>query len=106
MTKRRFSKFFSHLMLTFSKNVKGGKCKVSIKKKIAGADGYQIRYSRNKSMKSSKIIKLGKNTTLSKTIKGLKKGKTYYVQVRSFKKVNQKLYYSGWSGKKSIRIRK
>lgn len=88
------------------KNVKGGKCKVSIKKKIAGTDGYQIRYSRNKSMKSSKIIKLGKNTTLSKTIKGLKKGKIYYVQVRSFKKVNQKLYYSGWSGKKSIRIRK
>ena len=88
------------------KNVKGGKCKVSIKKKIAGTDGYQIRYSRNKSMKSSQIIKLKKNTTLTKTIKGLKKGKTYYVQVRSFKKVNQKLYYSGWSGKKSIRIRK
>lgn len=88
------------------KNVKGGKCKIYIKKKIAGADGYQIRYSRNKSMKSAKRSKLSKNSMLSKTIKGLKKGKTYYVQVRSFKKVNGKLNYSGWSIKKSVRIRK
>lgn len=88
------------------KNVKGGRCKVTIKKKIAGADGYQIRYSRNKSMKSAKRSKLSKNSILSKTIKGLKKGKTYYVQVRSFKKVNGKLYCSGWSIKKSVRIRK
>lgn len=88
------------------KNVKGGRCKVTIKKKIAGADGYQIRYSRNKSMKSAKRSKLLKNSILSKTIKGLKKGKTYYVQVRSFKKVNGKLYCSGWSIKKSVRIRK
>lgn len=88
------------------KNVKGGKCKIYIKKKIAGADGYQIRYSRNKSMKSAKRSKLSKNSMLSKTIKGLKKGKTYYVQVRSFKRVNGKLNYSGWSIKKSVRIRK
>lgn len=88
------------------KNVKGGKCKIYIKKKIAGADGYQIRYSRNKNMKSAKRSKLSKNSILSKTIKGLKKGKTYYVQVRSFKKVNGKLYYSDWSIKKSVRIRK
>lgn len=88
------------------KNVKGGKCKIYIKKKIAGADGYQIRYSRNKSMKSAKRSKLSKNSMLSKTIKGLKKGRTYYVQVRSFKKVNGKLNYSGWSIKKSVRIRK
>lgn len=88
------------------KNIKGGKCKVLIKKKIAGADGYQIRYSKNKNMKSSKHIKLSRNSILTRTIKGLKKGKKYYIQVRSFKKVNGKMYYSGWSGKKPVRIRK
>ena len=44
--------------------------------------------------------------TLSKTFSGLKKGKTYYVQVRTYKIDNGVRYYSGYCRTKSIKIKK
>lgn len=71
--------------------------KISIKK-ASSVTGYQIEYSTSKSFKSSK-----KKTTTktSCTIKSLKAKKTYYVRVRSYKKVGGKTFYSAWSGIKS-----
>ncbi|MDO5294259.1 MAG: GH25 family lysozyme [bacterium] len=63
------------------KNISSKKIEVKIKKKISNANGYLIKYSTNSNMKSSKIITITKNSTLKKTITGLKKGKKYYVQV-------------------------
>ena len=40
--------------------------------------------------------------TNTKTIKNLKAKKKYWVQVRTYKNVNGKTYYSAWSAKKSI----
>ncbi len=76
--------------------------KWSKKKKISG---YQIRYSKKSSMKSAKKVSIYKASAASKTIKKLKKGKKYYVQVRTFKKYNGKYYYSKWSAKKSIKVK-
>ena len=44
--------------------------------------------------------------TESKTITGLKKGKTYYFRVRAYKKENGKKYYGSWSNVKKITIKK
>lgn len=70
------------------------------------ANGYKIQYST-----SSKFNKnLGKVTirsgkTTSKTVSKLKKKGTYYVRICSYKKVNGKVYYSGWSGAKKVKIK-
>ncbi len=87
------------------KNVKGKKADVTLKKKVSGADGYEIRYSLKKNMKSAKKVTIKKAKTLKVTLKKLKK-KTYYVQARAYKTVDGKKYYSGWSGKKSVKIKK
>ena len=35
----------------------------------------------------------------------IKKDKTYYVKVRTYKKINRKTYYGKWSGIKKIKIK-
>ena len=49
--------------------------------------------------------RIKKNKTTSKQIKGLKKGKKYYVRIRSFKTVSGKKYYSAWGAKKAVTIK-
>ena len=87
------------------KNVKGKKIAVTLKKKVSGANGYEIRYSLKKNMKSAKKVTLKKASALKATIKGLKK-KTYYVQARAYKTVDGKKTYSAWSSKKSVKVKK
>lgn len=79
------------------------KLKVTLKK-VRGASGYQIKYSTSKKFtkKTTKTVKV-KGTT--KTIQKLKK-KTYYVKVRTYKKVNGTTYYSKWSAVKKVKVRK
>lgn len=73
-------------------------------KKAAGVSGYQIRYSRKASMKGAKKKKAGKSKA-SLTVKKLTRKKTYYVQVRCYKKANGYTYYSAWSKKKKVRVK-
>lgn len=70
------------------------------------SSGYEIRYSTKKNMKKAKIKLIKGAGKSSAKIKGLKAGKKYYVQVRVFKKVGGKTYYSSWSSKKAVRIKK
>lgn len=62
-------------------NKRAGKMKVTWKK-VSGADGYQVTYAANKSFRKAKKKITAKKTL---TVKGLKKGKTYYVKVRAYK---------------------
>ncbi|MDO5335690.1 MAG: Ig-like domain-containing protein, partial [Coriobacteriia bacterium] len=71
-------------------------------KKVAGAKGYQLRWSTKPSMKGSKAAL---TKACSKKVTKLKKKKRYYVQVRSYKVVGGKTYWSGWSKKKSVKVR-
>ena len=96
------------------KSVKASKGKkMTIKwSKDTRASGYQIYYSTSKdfSSKNTKKVTVSGNKNTSKTIKSLKKGKKYYVKVRSYKTVknngkNQKLYGS-WSKVKNITAKK
>ena len=76
------------------------------KKQATQTTGYQIRYSLKSNMGSSKTKTITSNKTLSKKVTGLKGKKKYYVQVRTYKTVNGKKYYSGWSAKKKVTTKK
>lgn len=57
-------------------------------------------------MKSAKTVKVSGGSNVTKAIRSLRKNKKYYVRVRSFKNVGGRTYYSSWSTKKSVIIRK
>lgn len=86
------------------KNVAKGTMRVKIKN-VKTASGYEIRYSLKSNMSSAKKKKTEEN---SLDIKKLKKGKTYYVQVRMFQKesVSGKKTYGPWSKSKTVKIKK
>lgn len=76
--------------------------KVKWKKK--SCTGYQIQYSTSKKFakKGTKVLKVNKAKTTSKTVKKLKAKKKYYVRVRTYKTVKKKNYYSKWSANYSV----
>ncbi|MDO4854844.1 MAG: hypothetical protein Q4A43_05515 [Coriobacteriia bacterium] len=67
--------------------------------------GVQIKYSTKKSMANAKTVKAKGAAAKAKTVKKLKKKTKYYVQVRAYKVVNGKTYYSGWSVKKAVKTK-
>ncbi len=91
--------------LTSAKAKKGKKALVKWKK-CKAVTGYQIRYSTNKKFKKAKKIKVKKAKTTKKTIKKLKAGKTYYIQVRTFKKIKKKTVYGKWSKTRKFKAKK
>lgn len=84
-------------------NVKSKKAKLTWKK-ISGITGYQVQYSTSSKFSKATTKTYSKNTS-SKSIT-LKKGKTYYFRIRSYKKLAKKNYYSNWSSKKKVKITK
>ena len=71
--------------------------KVTWKKQATQTTGYQVRYSTSSKFTSATTVKLSKNTTTSKSVTKLSANKKYYVQVRTYKTVGGKTFYSGWS---------
>lgn len=88
-------------------NAKGKKLNI-IWSKIDYVDGYEIQYALDSNFKNAKKKVAKKAKTVKKTIKGLKKGKKYYVRIRTYKKEKKtKLdYYSKWSKTKTVTIKK
>ena len=82
---------------------------VKWKKRSTQVTGYQIQYSRYSSFKNASSKSITSKTTGSKTIKGLKSKKKYYVRVRTYKNVKEngkyKKYYSSWSKVKTVTTR-
>lgn len=73
-------------------------------KKNSAATGYQIQYGTKSNFSGASISSAYKAKTVKKTI-SLKKGKTYYVRVRTMKSVGGKTYYGVWSSAKKIRVK-
>ena len=85
-----------------AKNAK--KSQVVIKwNKAADVSGCEIQYSNNKKFKKAKkkTTKKGKYT-----IKKLKKNKTYYIRLRTYKIVNGAKVYGSWSKPEKVKIKK
>lgn len=95
-------------MNTKLKSVKKGSRRFTAKwsKQTKEVTGYQIRYSLKKNMTGAKTVNIKKNKTTSYTAKKLKGNKKYYVQIRTYKKVGGKTYYSSWSGSKTVKTKK
>lgn len=73
-------------------------------KKQAAAGSYEIRYALKKNMKNAKTVKAnGKKSSV--TIKKLKSGKKYYIQVRAVKESGTAVTKGAWSTKKSVRAK-
>ena len=66
------------------------------------ATGYEIEYSTNADFKDSTVKKLIANKPDTLTISGLTAGNKYYVRVRSYTNVGEKVYYGAWSDSKNI----
>lgn len=62
--------------------------------------GYQIRYSCNPSMKGAKTVNVKGYKKTSTKIKGLKKNRKYYFQIRTYLTTDEIICYSGWSNRK------
>ncbi|MCL2081963.1 MAG: InlB B-repeat-containing protein [Oscillospiraceae bacterium] len=75
-------------------------------KTVSNVSGYQIRYADNKKMKKAKTININKQKTKSRTISKLVAGRTYWVQIRSYRlssNSKKKVTTKKWS--KAIRVR-
>ena len=79
--------------------------------KNAKGSGYEIQYGLKKNFAGAKKVTATKNSVVTKTFKKLKKGKVYYVRMRTYKKVriagtNQyHTYFSGWSTVKKVKVK-
>jgi hypothetical protein len=78
------------------KQVKVTWAKAATAQKITG---YEVRYTLKGTGKWKTKAAAAKSTSL--TIKKLKKGKTYQIQVRAYKTVSKVKYYSAWSPAKT-----
>lgn len=84
---------------------KSGKKALVKYKAISGASGYEIVYSTDKKVKKNRTTV--KTKAKSRTLKGLKKGKTYYVKVRAYKTDSTGLVvYGKYSAIKKVKIKK
>lgn len=73
---------------------------------ISDASGYEIRYSRDKSMKSGvKTKKIAGQSNYKATIGKLFRNRKYYLQVRAYKTEGSKTVYGKWSEKRCFKTK-
>lgn len=82
--------------------LKNGKVQVKCKK-VSAVSGYEVQYSLKKKFSGAKTKTM---RATAKKLKKLKKGKKYYFRIRTFVENNGKKYYSDWSKKKVVKIKK
>ena len=106
----------SRIPIITIKNTKKNNTTISINASKFEKDGYKIQYSTSKKFKKAKNITV-KSTKkkLTKKIKNLKKGKTYYIRVRAYRVYDPSQYnsaepketfYSRWSKTAKVKLKK
>ena len=78
---------------------------VAITKNSSQVTGYQVQYSTSKSFSKATTKTISSYKTTKYTLKSLSAKKTYYVRVRTYKKVGSTTYYSGWSTYKYVKTK-
>lgn len=66
--------------------------------------GYQIGYSKNRDFTDMSKVTVSKKASKHVTLKKVKDKGTYYVKMRTYKKVNGVKYFSSWSKVKKITL--
>ena len=88
------------------KKVSGGKRSIKVTwSKDGKGNGYRIQYSLKKSMTGLKTVKVNSKSSTKRTIKKLKKGKTYYIRIRPVKKRAGKVYLGILGATKKARVK-
>ena len=83
--------------------VTGGKREIKVKwERARHITGYQIAFSKTEDFAiwEDRIVRDPKKTSL--TITGLRSNKTYYVRIRTFKRLNGQEHYSDWSKARKV----
>ena len=75
------------------------------KKNLKKIKKIQIQYSTDKNFKKAVKSKYAKAKKTSYKVKGLKKGKKYYVRIRAYTKSGNTVHVSKWSAKKSVKAK-
>ena len=75
------------------------------KKRTTQVDGFQIQYATSKTFAKAQKVTIKSNTRTSAAIKKLTSKKTYYVRVRTYKKVAGKAYFSKWCKAKKLKVK-
>lgn len=99
----RFSIIPQKTSITKLSNSGAGKMKVQWKT-VAVCRGYQISYATKSSFQNAKKITIVGNKNASRTISKLKKGKRYYVRIRTYQKTTDGSIRGRWSDVKSVKI--
>lgn len=85
--------------------IKAKKKKITVKyKKVTDATGFQVRY-KIKGKKKWTVKTYNSQKTVIKTIKKLKSGKRYKVQVRAMIKQGNNKVYSVWTKAKTVKVK-
>ena len=86
-------------------SLRAGKKAFTLKWKKKKCTGYEIEYSTSSSFKKAKKLTVKSRSTVSRQVKKLKKGKKYYVRVRTYNSTNGKKIYGTWSAKKTVTVK-
>ena len=73
-------------------------------KKNSSVSGYQLQYGTSKQFTNCKTVTLKSAKYTGAVRTKLRKGKTYCVRIRTYKKVGGKTYYSAWSKIRQVKI--
>lgn len=93
-------------VLSFKAVAKGkGAAKLSWKK-VSGASGYQIYVYDRSRKKYVKAAAISNGSTVSKTLRSLKKGTTYQYKVRAYRKIGNAVLYGKFSAVRKVRTLK
>lgn len=80
--------------------------KLTWAKAKGGVTGYKVQLALDKKFKKSpKTYTVKKAASAAKTVKGLKKGKTYYARVCAYKTVGKTTYKGSWSAVKKVKCK-
>ena len=74
----------------------GNKVKLSWKK-LGGVTGYQVQYAAKKNFKGKKTVTVKGAAKKSTVLKKLKKGKTWYIRIRAYKKSEKTTIYGAFT---------
>lgn len=72
--------------------------------KTKAVDGYVLFISNKKTSGYYPIKTIAKNNTLTYTTKKLKKGKVYYIKIKTYRKWNNQIIYSAYSNRKKVKL--
>lgn len=74
-------------------------------KKVKDAEGYVIQYAVKSSFKGKKTITVRDGKAAEKDIRKLVGGKKYFVRIKAYRTVNGEKIFTGYSKRKSIRVK-